>query len=271
MGLKINFKYFCNSHFEKVENIVFSNGELNYFSLRSLKHEVNEDSFGYLEIDGELKFFFVADGMGGHAGGAKASELICQNLEKEILNLKKYDDQSFRNLILDLIEHTNEQINDLKIGAGTTFCAIQITQNGARFYNCGDSMAMLIGSRGKIKHKVLEHSPLGFAIESGILTRNQKSIESSIVSNGLGFNPMWIEQSQNIQTSENDLLGIFSDAFLNHFDISQMSETLSSDLYSNRLTNLHSQFSSQLSREKYLTDDSTILLFKLGVPSQVSQ
>lgn len=267
MGLKINFKYFCNSHFDKVESLTFKNGELNFFSLRSLKHEVNEDTFGFLEIDDELKFIFVADGMGGHAGGARASQMICENLELEIKNIKKYDDLSFRSLILDTIEKTNDQINDLKIGAGTTFCAIQITQNGARFFNCGDSMALQLGSRGKLKHKVLEHSPLGYAIESGLLTRNQKTIESSIVSNGLGFNPMWIEQSQNLLTSEGDLLGVFSDAFLNHFDINQMSEMLSSDLYNNRLASLHSQIGDEANKQKYLTDDSTILLFKLNGPN----
>ncbi len=262
MGLKYNFQTFNNQNLEKLEELTFSNGDLHLYSLKSNTHDQNEDSYGYLAIDGELKFFFVADGMGGHQGGAKASEIICKVISEHIAALKKYDDRDFRNTVIDAIETANAEINNLKIGAGSTFSAIQITTTGARFFNSGDSMGLHLGSRGKLKHKVIEHSPLGFAIEAGITTREQSNIADNIISNALGFSPMWLELSEVIPFTDGDLLSVFTDGVLTTHKIDEISDVLIADLFQTRLSNLFNQMTTDPA--KYLTDDTTIMLFKLG-------
>ncbi|EQC46672.1 PP2C family serine/threonine-protein phosphatase [Bacteriovorax sp. Seq25_V] len=268
MGLKYNLQTFNNQNLDKVSELTFSNGELHLYSLRSVSHDQNEDSYGFLEIDRELKFFFVADGMGGHQGGAKASELICKVIDEHISTLKKYDDREFRNIIIDAIEKSNAEINNLKIGAGSTFSAIQITESGARFFNSGDSMGLHLGSRGKLKHKVIEHSPLGFAIEAGVTTREQSNIADNIISNALGFSPMWLELSEVIPFTDGDLLSVFTDGVLTTHKIDEISDVLIADLFQTRLANLFTQMTSD--PNKFLGDDTTIMLFKLGAQKENS-
>lgn len=262
MALNQEFSYFSKSNFSEVQIKNFTNAELHFFTMTSLKHEENEDAFGYLAIDNNLRFLFVADGMGGHAGGAKASEIICKNLERKFRDLKRYDDNELRNIIIDTIEESNSDINNLRIGAGSTFCGVIIGDLGSRFINCGDSMALHLGSRGKLKYKVLEHSPMGYAIESGLTTRQDSSVDSYAISNGLGFSPMWMEISEIIPYASNDIISVFSDSFLNHFSIDEMSQKLSSESFKERTRQLFEDFKQ---RDKdLLTDDTTLMLLTIN-------
>jgi serine/threonine protein phosphatase PrpC len=74
-----------------------------------------------------------------------------------------------RTAILNGIEAANQAVLSLASGSATTMTVVTIEGLLARAYQVGDSKAMVVGQRGKIKLQTMAHSPTGFAIEAGFL------------------------------------------------------------------------------------------------------
>ena len=235
----------------------FKNASLESFSLESIYEQVNQDGFVIISDDDTLRCVIVIDGMGGHQGGEKATEEVVKTCKKYLDNFKYKD---LRLTLLDVLEESDQRIKNLKIGAGATVTAIEIGQNFVRFYNAGDAFGLLIGARGKLKFKTVEHSPLGFGIEAGIVDRSNDFIESHTVSNGLGLDPMRVEISQKMEIKSNDLVLISSDGILNNFTITELIQEMIEGDYSQRMKNLIDKVTKD--SDHYLKDDTTIAFFK---------
>src|SRR4029453_4535640 len=100
-----------------------------------------------------------------------------------------------RTAMMNGIERANESIRGLGVGAGTTLSAVELAKGAVRPYHVGDSMILLIGQRGRVKLETVPHSPVGFAVEAGLLDVDEAMhhAERHIVSNVLGAPDMRIE------------------------------------------------------------------------------
>ncbi len=247
-----------NDNFE-VSKYSFSFGEAYYASFRYPNHPMNQDSMGIYELEGGHVVLLVSDGMGGHAGGEIASKLICDTFKKVLKNKKG----NARNHVLDAIEKSNRAIQKLKIGAGATLtcCLIDKSGKSVRFFNIGDSSQLLLGSRGKLKYRGIEHSPLGHGIEAGIIEdrTEQDIVESNIVSNGVGFPNMRIEMSEPIEVSEGDLILLASDGIIDSRNRNDLISWAVGGEFSERVGKLVKEFEG---KEDAIFDDSTLILFK---------
>ena len=109
------------------------------------KRNENQDKIFVSEENSELKLFIVADGMGGHSGGALACKK-CINVFKKEFNKSKYTNSEEAKLWLyKMILKANKEIIALGDkdpglrGMGTTVVSVIVSKNFKVFASVGDS------------------------------------------------------------------------------------------------------------------------------------
>lgn len=107
--------------------------------------ERNEDAW---LMDEDLGLYIVADGMGGHAGGAEASAECVRAVRDEVyhqLAMGHVDPRSAPGRMTRAVEHANRKVRALSDkdpslkGCGTTVTAIQFCGDNAWVAHVGDS------------------------------------------------------------------------------------------------------------------------------------
>jgi len=111
-------------------------------------------------LDGSNELLAVlADGMGGHVGGAKASSLACQNF------IADYSDRTgpTSERLMNALEESNKSIETEIVldralnGMGCTLIGATFRESGLRWVSVGDSLLYLIRD-GAIFHLNEDHS-----------------------------------------------------------------------------------------------------------------
>lgn len=180
------------------------------------KQRPNEDSAVVIPLaDGRL-VIAVADGVGGQSSARAASNATVRQLRKALQ--KNGSPLSLRSDILDGIEAANRAVLDLGNGAATTLALAEIGPGYVRSYHVGDSVVLLCGQRGLVKLQTIPHSPVGFAIEAGILDATAALHHESlnVISNVIGMGSMRIEISSRIPLSRRDTLLVGSDGLFDN-------------------------------------------------------
>ncbi len=96
---------------------------------------------------------------------------------------------------MDGIDHANRLIQELKIGAACTIAVAEFQKGWVRTYHVGDSQLLLISNRGRVRYQSVSHSPVGFAVEAGLLEPEQaiRHDDRHVISNFLGYQEMRME------------------------------------------------------------------------------
>ncbi len=186
------------------------------------KEEPNDDSAVVIPTAGGGIVMAVADGVGGAPVGYKASAIAVQCLAESLATHSSTSD--LRPAILDGIEKANEEILDMGTGAATTICVVEVQNRIARGYQVGDSMALFLGGRGVVKWKSTSHSPVGYAIESGLFNEEDAMHhdERHIVSNLVGARTMHIEIGPAIHLAPRDTVVLASDGLFDNLLVSEI-------------------------------------------------
>lgn len=194
-----------------------------YVNRRPGRETENEDSAGIFALGKNDSALAVADGMGGMAGGAQASKLVIEHL-KGSLKSASPGEFGYRDALLNGIEAANNAINALGIGAGSTLAAIEVFNDVLRPYHVGDSMILVVGQRGKIKLQTISHSPVGYAVESGLLDEQEAlhHDERHIISNYLGHPEMRIEIGPPMSLSRFDTVLVASDGLFDNLKLPEI-------------------------------------------------
>jgi PPM family protein phosphatase len=183
----------------------------------------NEDNAAVIPLSGNQAVLLVADGLGGHAAGELASRIALEQMERSLHDRIEesetpLDAEQLRLAIITGIERANNAILELGNGAATTLCVAEIQGDTVRVYHIGDSAIMLVGQRGKIKFQTLAHSPIGYAVEAGLM--NEKDAihheERHLISNVLGSAEMRIEMGPSRKMAYRDTLLLTSDGLLDN-------------------------------------------------------
>lgn len=249
----------------------FAGGSVVAFSHRCPgKETANEDSVAILPVTESCGVLVIADGMGGERAGGKASAIAIRSLQQAIIEAPP-DRSDLRPAILDGIEAANREILSLGIGAATTISVVEIRGDVVRPYHVGDSTIVLVGQRGKIKLETIPHSPVGHALEAGVIDENEamQHDERHIVTNYLGSESMRIELGPPMKMSPRDTLVISSDGLSDNLTASEIAESIrTGDLMQQtaQLVNLttdrmHSPPQENESPSK--PDDLSILVFRM--------
>ena len=131
----------------------------------------NEDSVRWNCESGSCGYAIVADGLGGHGGGAAASTIAadCLSLEENVFALPD------REQIQRRIERANEEILSRRDGAWhmkTTAVALYIAQGQAVWTHTGDSRLYHFRD-GELESVTIDQSMCQLHVFQGSITRSQ--------------------------------------------------------------------------------------------------
>jgi serine/threonine protein phosphatase PrpC len=148
--------------------------------------EVNQDSFAAIDLIG---LYIVADGMGGHAAGEKAS-LSAVTTAIEIFSAYDFDEQrlsgsdvtlGIEDVIKIALKEANNRIIQASIssihlqGMGTTEVISVYHNDHIYFGNVGDSRGYLIRSDG-IRQLTRDHSVVQDLKDQGLITEEEAKV-----------------------------------------------------------------------------------------------
>ena len=202
-----------NSRMEEPQLLDLPCGSGIIFSTPAIDKETdNEDAIAVIPLGDDILVLVVADGLGGLPAGATASKLAIDCLVNAITRAS-LDEMSMREVILDGIEQANQAILDMKNNSATTLVVAEIQGDTLRAYHAGDSMILLMGNRGKIKYSAVPHSPVGYALKSGLMNESEAMLdeEKHLISNYIGSIDCHVEIGPVLQLSTRDTLVLASD------------------------------------------------------------
>jgi serine/threonine protein phosphatase PrpC len=188
-------------------------GTLVAFTNRSPdKDTENEDTVGVIPWGPDAAVLVVADGAGGLPAGKRAS-LTAVTALSESLQVALEKTTLLRTAVLNGIEAANQAVRDLGNGSGTTLTVVTIEGRLARSYQIGDSEAIVVGQRGRVKLQTTAHSPTGFAVEAGFLDQREAlhHAERHLVSNFIGTADMRIDVGAGVELDARDTVIVASD------------------------------------------------------------
>ena len=215
-------RLFIDSHMEHPAFLECTVGNVVAFSRGCPGHAINDDSAAVIETDAGHVVLVVADGMGGGPVGHKASVIAVESVVRSVSNGST--DDEMRPAILDGIETANRQVLELGVGAATTLAVVEICNGLARAYQIGDSMILIIGQRGCEKWKSISHSPVGYAIESGMLDESEAMHHEDrhFVSNMVGSEDMHIEIGPTRRLARRDTVIVASDGLSDNLHLDEI-------------------------------------------------
>jgi serine/threonine protein phosphatase PrpC len=228
---EIQSRIWCEIETGMVETAKFCGGQFAFFSQRCPTRTTapNEDSACFVQVASKAGVLAVADGVGGAAAGNRASHCIAEHLTAACSNAlltDKHDRRGLRAEILDAIEAGNQEILKWGIGAGSTLTAVEFIDGWIRAYHVGDSGAMLISNRGKIKFATVGHAPIAQALEIGLIDEQEALTheDRNLITNCLGSDTMKIEIGPSIQMAARDTLLIASDGLLDNLTAEEIAQ-----------------------------------------------
>ncbi len=218
-------RLFLEANMTEVQPLETIRGEAVAFSMRSpSKFTANEDAAGFFPLGPSRAVLVVADGLGGHAAGAKASATAIRVLQQSIDSAITEADPNLRAAILDGMEQANKAVMAIGNGAATTMSVVELDGDEVRSYHVGDSVFMLFGQRRKLKFLTVAHSPVGFALEAGLMDEKEAMHHEyrHIVSNVIGSPDMRIEIGSSLTLSAKDTIVVASDGLADNLRTGQV-------------------------------------------------
>ena len=253
---------------ERPQSVQIMGGHAVVYTHRSPdKESVNEDCAALIPYDQHTGVLVIADGLGGQPGGSTASNTAVQSLHKSIQSASKQG-ITLREAILDGFEDANKAILDSANGSATTLAVTEIQTTRVRPYHVGDSMILLTGQRGRMKIQSVAHSPIGYAVESGLLDVDEAvhHEERHLISNVVGARDMRIEMGAARKMALRDTLILASDGLFDNLYVDEIVDIIRKGKLEDAANTLL-----QLSHERMNTphenlpshpDDLTFILFR---------
>ncbi|MDH3691783.1 MAG: serine/threonine-protein phosphatase [Gammaproteobacteria bacterium] len=249
-------------------------GHIAAYSARSPDKDTdNEDSAVAIVCGEDTTVLAVADGAGGLPAARRASNIAINALKSSLKEAANHH-QLLRTGIINGFERANHQVLELGAGAATTLAVVGIEGNTARAFHVGDSMAFVVGQRGKVKLQTVDHSPTGFAVEAGFMN-NKEAIhheERHLVSNLIGTSDMRIEIGSAIELAPHDTLLIASDGLTDNLHLDEIISVIRRGRLNQSVAALADRCSRRMDGarvgEPSKPDDLTFLLFRRYPPKR---
>jgi len=245
----------------------FGNGRVAVFSGRAPdKTGVNEDAAALIPYDRDSGVLVVADGAGGMRAGFRASNVAIKRL-RSTLRAGAREGAPLREMLLEGIDRANAAVCAIG-GAATTLAAVEIQHRTVRTYHAGDTPVMVVGGRGLIKLKTIDHSPVGYAHESGVLNEEEAIHHElrHVISNFLGNQDMRVEVSSPLTLAVRDRLLIASDGLFDNLKLREIGEIIYKGRVINAARNLVTLSRQRMQAagdgEPSKPDDLTLLLYR---------
>lgn len=202
----------------------FAQGRLACFTHRSPDKDQNQDALTVVPLGENAGILAVADGLGGQPRGDLAARTVVETLAE----VPASGTESLRETILHGIDQANNRIMEGGYSGGATLALLEIERRHIRPYHIGDAFIIVTGQRGKIKFQNIPHSPVGYAVESGLIDENDAvhHHERNLVSNFVGTTDMYIDIGPRIELAPRDTVLIASDGLSDNLYVEEIVETV---------------------------------------------
>jgi serine/threonine protein phosphatase PrpC len=225
-AIDLSVEVFFNRDMELGEIHPLCGGRASVFSARcAAKEGFNEDAAALVSLGPTSAVLLVADGLGGGPSGQQASSLAIETVVDSIAEGVR-EDLMLRSAILNGLERANRAVQEMRIGAATTMAVVELQDGLVRPYHVGDSMILIVGQRGKIKLQTISHSPVGFAVEAGLLNEEEAMFHDDrhVVSNVVGCPQMKIELGPSVKLAPRDSVLLASDGLFDNLYVEEIVE-----------------------------------------------
>ncbi len=218
-------RLFLDADTGATETAALGVGQVAVFSRQGPGDGPNEDAAAIIELDPQRSVLAVADGVGGLPAGEDAAGEALQVLHDTLIE-RCANGRELREAVLDGFEAANAAILDHS--GGTTLAVAAICRDELRTFHVGDSAILLVGQRGRQKFKTLDHSPVGYALEAGVIDEEQALVhdERHLLSNMLGDRDMKIEIGPIIRMAVRDTLLLGTDGLFDNLRVDEINDAI---------------------------------------------
>lgn len=247
-------------------DIEMTHGTASIFTARKPGKSINEDAACIASLSGQYTLIAIADGIGGHPGGELAARIAIESIYEFCHDLISTGN---RPLVLDIFDLANQRILEKAAGSGTTLVIAEIQGKTLRTYHAGDSAAWLVGGKGKLKFKTMNHSPLGLVTEAALTHEPKMTIDEIqyIVTNFVGSEEMRVEVGPQIHLGPRDILLVASDGLFDNCSEPEIIENLVKGPFneaSGRLSGLaYGRIQKARDSARFKSDDLSLAVFRL--------
>ena len=236
------------------------------------KNGPNEDSAAIIPVSNQHLVLIVADGVGGLAGARHASNLTVKKLRQAVKGIDETNGKRLRTAILDGIEAANQAVLDSGTRSASTLALAEIGPGYVRTYHVGDSILFLCGQRGQIKLQTTPHSPVGFAMEAGLIDETEalQHAELNLILNVIGSTDMRIEIGSELPMAPRDTLLLASDGLTDNVMQEETVKLIRKgplNVAIKSLTDLaQTRMANEVDKQPSKPDDFTAVLFRRNPP-----
>lgn len=261
-SLPMKARFYVGCHMAEAESTPVASGTALVFSHPSPDRpgpesgaQFNEDAAMVLTLGEGRGLLAIADGVGGQRLGAQAARAALEALEESIHRavssgvVEQHPDAGLstpeddrprpkrargteggvlRESILTGFEAANRAVTALGVGAGTTLAAVEIDDACLRTYHAGDSMILVVGQRGKLKLQTVAHSPIGYAVEAGLMAEEEAihHEDRHLVSNVVGSPDMRIDVGPVVRLRTRDTLLLATDGLFDNLRLDEVTSLI---------------------------------------------
>jgi len=179
----------------------------------------NQDALGVFELGPERVVLAVADGLGGHAHGEQAARTALETLAESLAEAREGEGEGgLGRPIVAAIEQANAALLERDPSPATTLLVATIEHGQLRTYNVGDSELLVVGQRGKLKLHTTPHSPVGYALDAGLLDETAAMVheERHYLSNAVGMAEMHVSTTSGLELAARDTVVLGSDGLFDN-------------------------------------------------------
>ncbi len=238
------------------------------------KPRPNEDSAAIIPVNNRYLVLIVADGVGGMTGARRASNLTVETIRQHVASIDETNGPRLRTAILDGIDAANRAVLDLGTGSASTLALAELGPGYVRTYHVGDSILLVCGQRGALKLLTTPHSPVGFAMEAGLLDESEalQHADRNMIFNVIGSADMRIEIGSELPMAPFDTLLLASDGLTDNVRQDEIIDTIRTGPVDKALYAITELARNRMATEKQgqpsKPDDCTAILFRPNKPDR---
>ena len=185
-----------------------------------IKRTMNQDSLFCSDspVGSFRNLFIVADGMGGHKAGDRASRLCIENM---VAQVRESASKTPVTIFEEAITYANRAVyesakEDIEFeGMGTTMVACTLQEDTLYVANIGDSRLYLL--RDELQQITTDHSLVEEMVKIGNITESEARVhpQKNIITRALGIDEMVQADYFELQVREGDVILLCSDGLTN--------------------------------------------------------
>jgi serine/threonine protein phosphatase PrpC len=206
------------------------------------KRDHNEDSF---LCNDQLRLYAVADGMGGHLGGERASRMAVEIVEREMaraaergLTPSEGAQHPVVGILRDVTVLAARAIYEAAhadaqhAGMGTTLTAAAFHNQHVTFCHVGDSRAYVYRD-GRARQLTEDHSWIQEQVRAGLLSPDDAMVSRfrNIITRSVGFEPSVEPDVLTVPVEAGDCYLLCSDGLSNYLSAEEIGNVLTGGFY----------------------------------------